>query len=91
MDNNLKKIKLSELASLRSQDKLNDIPEGYMQVEAFNNGSFNTKEFVSPWNLAANNVNSKIMLVGQEYVRVCQGKKTHKKTPDQKVGGFIRY
>ena len=41
MNNNHKKIKLSELASLRSQDKLNDFPDGYMQVEAFNNGGFN--------------------------------------------------
>ena len=70
MNNNHKKIKLSELASLRSQDKLNDFPDGYMQVEAFNHGGFNTKEFVSPWNLAANNVNSKIMLVGQDWASV---------------------
>ena len=70
MDNNYKKIKLNELGSLRSQDKLHDFPEGYMQVETFQNGSFNTKAFVSPWNLAANNVNSKIMLVGQDWASV---------------------
>ena len=70
MDNNHKRIKLNELASLRSQDNLNDFPDGYMQVEAFHNGIFNTEKFVSPWNIGANNVNSKIMVVGQDWASV---------------------
>lgn len=59
-----KEERLRELAILRKNSKV----EGCKNIHEFQNGAFDKKFHVSPWTNSAKNVDSDLMLLGQDWV-----------------------
>lgn len=65
---NVGKIQLiNELADQRRQDPQTSLTRKYKQVGDFHNGVHDHCGFVSPWTKSANNVNSPIMIIAQDW------------------------
>ncbi len=58
--------KLSALKKLGEVRRASKVPDGYFALGYFHNGYYEC-DFVSPWTKCAQNVDSKLMLVGQDW------------------------
>lgn len=63
----MKQYLIDELYRKRSQDPLHNFPPGYKQVGDFHGGVFDVNRRVSPWSTTAQNTESSVMLVGQDW------------------------
>lgn len=67
---------LKNLAELRRLDKQDGMSRIYKQVGDFHHGIYDTWGHVSPWSKSACNVNSKVMIVAQDWTSEEAAKKT---------------
>lgn len=65
------KIKeLTSLAHLRRKDSFSDFSVSYSQAGEFHEGILDDPSLISPWTKSAGNVDSRVMLVGQDWYSV---------------------
>jgi restriction system protein len=64
---NIKEAALKSLANERKNDRQTELSRTYHQVGDFHNGIYDLHNHVSPWSNSACNVNSKVMIIAQDW------------------------